>query len=346
MKIALLADLHFGVKKSDQTFQQSQLRFLKGQFINEIKEQGIDTIVICGDVFDTRQSVNVQTQNVVIDWFKNALNDFNVHIIVGNHDMYTTNSTEVNSLKMIDLLPNVTVYETPTKTIIGNKEVLMLPWVTDYSQFDTLLLENYHTAFAHLDIVGFDMGGRLSEGGLTIKDVMSKIDNTYTGHYHSRSHREFNGKTITYVGSPYQITRIDKGTERGYGVLDLDTDAFNWHDNMESMKFIEFIYPDYDTNLVKGNVIDLKIPFEKQNETKKIYDLVQKLEKFEPAYPINVFNMENTENQQEIEIDVNSLNLTNLFKSYIEQLDTELNKDELYSKLTELYDLFKGVNNG
>ena len=82
MKIAIIADLHFGVKKSDQTFQDSQLRFFKCQFVPELKEKGIDTIVVCGDVFDTRQTVNVQTENVVINLFKDTFKDFNVHIIV------------------------------------------------------------------------------------------------------------------------------------------------------------------------------------------------------------------------------------------------------------------------
>ena len=64
MKIAIIADLHFGVKKSDLVFQESQLRFFKCQFVPELKEKGIDTIVVCGDVFDTRQTVNVQTEAV------------------------------------------------------------------------------------------------------------------------------------------------------------------------------------------------------------------------------------------------------------------------------------------
>ena len=125
MKIAIIADLHFGVKKSDLVFQESQLRFFKCQFVPELKEKGIDTIVVCGDVFDTRQTVNVQTENVVINLFKDTFKDFKVHVIVGNHDMFHTTTTEVNSLKCLDLLPNVTVYETPTEIEFGGKSTLM-----------------------------------------------------------------------------------------------------------------------------------------------------------------------------------------------------------------------------
>ena len=104
MKVALIADLHFGVKKSDKTFQDSQLRFFNEQFVPELKEKNIDTVIVCGDIFDTRQTVNVQTENVVINLFKETFKDLKVHVVVGNHDIFHTNTTEINSLKALDLL--------------------------------------------------------------------------------------------------------------------------------------------------------------------------------------------------------------------------------------------------
>ena len=73
MKVALIADCHFGIKKSDISFMESQLRFYKEQFVPELKQANIKDIFILGDVFDTRQTINVQTINVVIDLFKKIL---------------------------------------------------------------------------------------------------------------------------------------------------------------------------------------------------------------------------------------------------------------------------------
>ena len=346
MKVAIIADLHMGVKKSDQTFMDSQLRFFKNQFVQELKQQEIDTIVVCGDVFDTRQTLNVQTENVVIDLFKNILKDFTIHIIVGNHDMFHTNTTEVNSLKSLDLLPNVTVYEQMTEIQFGGKSTLMLPWIVNYEDFDLLVLKNYKFCFAHLDIIGFDMGGHLSEHGLTMKQIMSKIDHTFTGHYHCRINREnIEGKTITYVGSPYQITRIDRNQDRGYLVLDTETEKYEWHNNTQSMRFNTFTYPDVDRNKVKGNVVDLHIPYEKQNETKQIYELVKELDSLLPAYPVNTFNDEPPVGQENIDlsIDTERFNLMNMAKNYIDQLElTNITGEELYGALEELYDKFRG----
>lgn len=302
-----------------------------------------------GDVYDTRQSVNVQTENVVLKLFKDTLKDFTVHVVVGNHDIFHTTTTEVNSLKALDLLPNVTVYEQPTEVMLADKKVLMLPWVTNYEMFDNYVLNHYEYAFTHLDIVGFDMGGRLSENGLTIKDVLNKFDHTFTGHYHNRSTREFtSGANITYIGAPYQITRIDKNCERGYIVLDTDTNKFEWKNNKVSIRFNVFTYPNIDLNKITGQVVDIHIPYEHQSETKLIYDLTKRLDALKPAYPVNVFNDKKpeTENDQ-IEIDTSNFNLLSLFPNYLNQIESTLSenitKEELNKELINLYNTFKGI---
>lgn len=325
------------------------MRFFKEQFVPELKEKKIDTIIVCGDIFDTRQNINVQTDNVVIDLFKNTFKDFTVHVIVGNHDIFHTTTTEVHSLKAIDLLPNVTVYDKPTEVKFDNEVVLMLPWITDYKDFSQLVLNNYKYCFAHLDIVGFDMGGRMSDAGLTITDVANKFEHTYTGHYHHRSHREFqSGQTITYIGSPYQITRIDKYCERGYGILDISNNDFHWENNKVSMKFNIFTYPVIDRTKITGQVVDIHIPYEYQSDTKKIYDLVRELDAMNPAYPVNTFNdPKPDDDNSNIEIDTSNFNLLSLFPNYLKQIEDKLpstlTKEELNAELVNLYNMFKGT---
>ena len=58
MKIAVISDLHFAIKKSDKTFLQSQLRFFEEQLVPELKSRNIKNLFVLGDVFDTRQSSN------------------------------------------------------------------------------------------------------------------------------------------------------------------------------------------------------------------------------------------------------------------------------------------------
>lgn len=42
--------------------------------------------------------------------------------------------------------------------MFDNKKVLMLPWITEYKDFNQIILNEYEYAFAHLDIISFDMG--------------------------------------------------------------------------------------------------------------------------------------------------------------------------------------------
>ncbi|MBO4783674.1 MAG: metallophosphoesterase family protein [Lachnospiraceae bacterium] len=341
MKVALIADCHFGIKKSDIPFMESQLRFYKEQFVPELKHANIKDIFILGDVFDTRQTINVQTINVVIDLFKNILKDFNISIIVGNHDMYMTTTTDINSLKILDILPNVTVYEKQTVLTIDSKTILLQPWITDYSTY--ILTEHYDYAFMHADIIGFDQGGgRLSESGLMAKELLKKVDAVYTGHYHNGIHRQFEkGKSVTYLGAPYQLTRIDRGGTRGYHILDIATGERTMVENKVSMKFTRHIYPDVNLDVIAGNVVDLDIPAEYNDQTKKISVLVTKLERLKPAYPVNINYLPSEDDTEEI-IDTENLNIITLFKNYISQVELEpVYKDKLYDSFIELYNNYK-----
>ena len=341
MKVALIADCHFGIKKSDIPFMESQLRFYKEQFVPELKHANIKDIFILGDVFDTRQTINVQTINVVIDLFKNILKDFNISIIVGNHDMYMTTTTDINSLKILDILPNVTVYEKQTVLTIDSKTILLQPWITDYSTY--ILTEHYDYAFMHADIIGFDQGGgRLSESGLMAKELLRKVDAVYTGHYHNGIHRQFEkGKSVTYLGAPYQLTRIDRGGTRGYHILDIATGERTMVENKVSMKFTRHVYPDVNLDVIAGNVVDLDIPAEYNDQTKKISVLVTKLERLKPAYPVNINYLPSEDDTEEI-IDTENLNIITLFKNYISQVELEpVYKDKLYDSFIELYNNYK-----
>lgn len=342
MKIALISDLHIGIKKQCPVFMESQLRFFREQFVPELTERSIKNIWVLGDVFDTRQQINTLVINKAIELFRDTLRDFDIDVIVGNHDMYLTTDTGINSLKILGLLPNVTVYEQQeTLTIVG-KKVLVQPWIIDYGQPD-LIKGKYDYAFMHADIIGFDQGGgRLSESGLVAKEILRHVDAVYSGHYHNGVRRQFEkGKSITYLGAPYQLTRIDRNGVRGYRVLDVASGESTLIENRVSMKFTRHVYPDIDTSAVPGNVVDIDVPAEYADQTKKITDLVGRLEKMGPAYPVNINYLPSEEECTDV-IDTENLNIIALFKNYLEQVEMDArHKDMLYDSFIELYNNYK-----
>lgn len=341
MKIALISDLHFGIKKSDIVFQKSQLKFFEKQLVEELKIRDIDTIFVLGDVFDTRQAVNVQTSNIVLKLFKETFRDFKIHMIVGNHDLYYTDTTEVNSLKFLNLLPNVKVYEEETQFELDGHSITMLPWITDYKN---VVLPSSEYCFAHLDISGFMMDKyNMCSSGLSVKNLTDNFKHVFTGHFHTRSKKKIGKCTIEYIGSPYQLTRIDAGQDRGCTILNLDTAKTELIVNTESIRFVKLTYPDVPENIeeiVKNNIVDVDIPYECSDESKKILDYTQAINS---AKPINI--TQNIGKKPELTVehaeeDLSNIDLFSLFKTYVDQLDN-INKDEIYKELTTLYNDFK-----
>ena len=97
-----------------------------------------------------------------------------------------------------------------------------------------------------------------------------------------------------------------------------------------------------------GQIVDIHVPYEYQNETKKIYELVKELDSLKPAYPVNTFNDPRPDTDQtDIEIESSNFNLLSLFPKYLEQvkesLPSTLTIEELNKELVDLYNTFKGI---
>ena len=121
MKIALISDLHIGIKKQCPVFMESQLRFFREQFVPELTERGIKNVWVLGDVFDTRQQINTLVINKAIELFRDTLRDFDIDVIVGNHDMYLTTDTAHGSVKpSVDFL-RAAEQRTHTRARVGHR---------------------------------------------------------------------------------------------------------------------------------------------------------------------------------------------------------------------------------
>lgn len=111
--------------------------------------------------------------------------------------------------------------------------------------------------------------------------------------------------------------------------------------NQVSIQFTKHIYPNITKADIPGNVVDIDVPYELSTETKKIYDLIAECEKLKPAYPVNLNILPKEVNYGDMEVKQEDFNLLSLFKGYIEQLETKVDKNELYNSFMELYNLYK-----
>lgn len=335
----------FGIKKSDTTFQASQLRFFNKQLVEELQLRNIDTIFVLGDVFDTRQNINVKTMNVVYDLFSKTFANFKVYVIVGNHDLYYTDTTACHSLKMLSSLSNVKVYSRTTVKTFDGVKVTFLPWITPkaYAELSKTLTKTEY-CFGHLDIAGFMMDKyNMSSNGCSVKILTEHFKHVYTGHFHTRSKKQVGNCDIEYIGSPYQLTRIDADQDRGCTILDLATNKTEFIVNTESIRYIKLTYPNIPTaveQLVTNNIVDIEIPYEFSDNSKDIFEYSHKLAELNPV-KINQTIGNKPELTVECEQELNLVDLYSLFKTYTDQLKVD-NSERIYNELKNLYNMCKG----
>jgi DNA repair exonuclease SbcCD nuclease subunit len=256
-KIWLIADTHFGLKGDDQEWLDDYAGYFENVLIPMMKnEVGKDDILVhCGDVFDNRTIIGLNTITRVISIFEKLSAIFNdIRITVGNHDMMRKSSTEQSSVNMLKYIPHVKIYYTPTVEVIDGKTVLFNPWIEDpEKEREVLAGVNVDYIFGHLEIGGSQVSSKAGvkntyNGGVKMSDFKSA--QVYAGHFHIKQDQ----KNIHYVGNPYHKDRGDRDNDKGITILDLKTGETEFIENTTSPRFLkESIY-----DLLYLTVADLK----------------------------------------------------------------------------------------
>ena len=101
MKVAIITDTHYGARKGSKYLHDHFKKFYDDIFFPTLEAEKINTVIHMGDAFDSRKSIDYQSlewsKRVVFDRLKN----YDVHMIVGNHDCYYKNTNNVNSPELL-----------------------------------------------------------------------------------------------------------------------------------------------------------------------------------------------------------------------------------------------------
>jgi len=339
MKVCLISDIHFGVRKNSEIFLTSQVRFFEEQFIPYLKDHGIKEIFILGDLFDNRSSTNTKVLNSVIDIFDN-LSEFNIHIIIGNHDCYFNSTVEINSLKFLEKFKNVKLVEKITQVEIEGKKITMVPWIVDNLSFirEISQIEQTELCFGHFNISGFHFNKfKTSDDGVQGR-VFSKFKKVFTGHFHIRNSQNIQGSEIIYIGSPFQLTRNDIDENRGFVILDTNNLEYEHIDNISSLKYIRIKFPEeFTQSKIKNNIIDVYVDYDETYNENKVDKYVKKIEELGPAMTPNIFVENNSDLSSDIDLENYKFgSMLDLMREYIDSLDIG-NKEEINQILIDLY---------
>lgn len=235
-------------------------KFYNETFFPVVKEEKVQAVLILGDTFDRRKYMNFYTLKRAKEMFFDPLSKLGVqvHILAGNHDTYFKNTNEVNSVELLltEYASSFNVIDHPTHIYIGPHKICMMPWICPENYQDSMSTLNESDAnycMGHFEISGFAMyRGMPSEGGLD-RSLFRKFRQTFSGHYHHKSSAD----GITYLGNPYELTWQDYNDDRGFHILNLETEELTFIKNPNRM-FHRIIYDDKVESIKEIDGKDLK----------------------------------------------------------------------------------------
>ena len=337
MKVALINDTHYGARKGSKLFHDYFELFYKNVFFPTLEQYGIDTVIHMGDAFDSRKSIDYQS----LEWAKRVvfepLKNYNVHMIVGNHDSYYKNTNNTNSPQLLlKDYPNIRTYSSPTEIKVGNLDILLLPWICMENEEHSLKMirkTQAKVAMGHLEFQGFRVNRQIiMEHGLEA-NLFKDFSKVFSGHYHTRSD---NG-TVFYTGNPYEIYWTDVNDTRGFAIFDTETLEHTYINNPYKM-FYNIYYEDtdyqtFDTREYENKIV--KVVVRKKTNTKKFEKFIDKL------YASNIAELKIIENfdiqePQDFEA-FESEDTLSILNRYIEEAEVNLDKSIVQKLLQEVY---------
>jgi DNA repair exonuclease SbcCD nuclease subunit len=341
-RVWLITDTHLGVRSNSREWMESIEGYFNDFLIPIIQEnyRPGDILIHCGDIFESRQSINLYVLNKALDIFEKLSSILPVYMIIGNHDIFMKYSNDVNSLKIFKKFQNITVYEEPTKAMIGNTPVVFMPWLDTHEQeAEVLAKHDGEILFCHTDVRGFSFN-RIQKID-TGNDVESfnKFRRVYSGHIHFSQKY----KNVRMLGSPYELTRSDSGNAKSIWMLDLETDEETQWENtysprylkMKLEKVLEYTIGDLQ-EMFCNNYVDILV----DSSWSMKFPFSQFIEKFTDYRKINYIVTTASENEEEEhdEDATDEINLLQLISEHVASLPYgDGVKERLLSVSTRVY---------
>ena len=214
--ICCISDIHIGVHQNGGIWHRIVLEWARW-LDKQLQKKKIQDIVICGDLFHYRDEIAVNTIHIVTEFF-NIFKKYNIVIIVGNHDAYYKDRSDVNSLSILSGWENITVVSEIATTPAYGRKLTFCPWgvkTEDIPVSDII--------FGHFEIENFKFNfAKVCSKGTRVKDLLAKCPNIITGHFHIKQKRQYDEGQVVYLGNPFEMDFGDVDDQKGYHILDIE----------------------------------------------------------------------------------------------------------------------------
>jgi DNA repair exonuclease SbcCD nuclease subunit len=254
-KIIHIADLHI------RTIQMHDL--YKEQFeklIEEINEHAIQwtsegiaweeiRIVIAGDI--AHQKINISNEQLVLtSWFLNKLSSYGKTVIIpGNHDFLENNTQRLDSITpIVELLDNKNIVYLKDGGVYDDENI---KWVV-YSLYQHNARPEFQKEEGKFYIGLFHgpIQGMSTDLGFEFEDAYDRLnfvdlDLLLCGDIHKRQQFVLpNGGKAVMVGSLIQQNFGETVKHHGYGIYDIESDEYTFHDLPNEQPFLHFTIKD------------------------------------------------------------------------------------------------------
>lgn len=296
-KILIFTDLHLGLKNASKTRLAICINVIK-KIITYIKENNITSVIFCGDWNHVRTTTENNVLNISYKLMSALAKVAKVYCLIGNHDIYLKNSTDITSLVIFKNIQNVKIIDRLQKISINGNLSLFVPWLADLTNEQK---ETYDMIFGHFDVshkyliksyiednsrdncVSNNIINQIKNDNLLqttnntqqnagdyigdFVDIVKKNGIIFSGHIHSR--REFLAKSrkFIFIGSPYQQNLGEINNKCGFYTIN-EENKYEFHEIIDIPKHIELRM----SNIIK-NIDTFDFSIIKNNIIHKIYDI-------------------------------------------------------------------------
>ena len=335
-KAYIISDIHLGVH---HLHPDKWVTITKEYFFNwfipilKDKVRPGDQLYILGDVFHDRTTIYIPALLLAQEILEALAKILPVHVMIGNHDMYSVVDPYQNSLRWIKYIKDVHFYETPKVIQQDGQKIYMLPWIQDRNRQMSLLMENKDCdyVFCHSELQGAYDNERKHIDTLVRLNSFKYFKHVFSGHIHIRqSYGNF-----TYVGAPYHMDRHDKGDKKAVHVLDFKTGNIDIIENDFSPEYKTLeIATEEDLVKLKDNnvnhdmvdlVLNSNLLFESKKTRKTLLHLMED-HAFEKVQMLEPVKTDSTKKEIQLDTTTFNWNIDDITVNFIksdESIDTE-----------------------
>ena len=342
MRIALITDLHFGARADSLVFADHFVKFFNKQFFPYLKKHNIKTLIHLGDLVDRRKYINVRILNMMREQFIDPLNELgiNVHTLLGNHDIFYKNTSEINSIQeIVGGYENWTVHSDPTVVNFDGISIAMLPWINKTNEdksLEFLQKTRAQILMGHLELEGFEYFKGIQFVGGMEQRRFRKFDIVCSGHFH---HKHDDGH-IFYLGSPYEMTFADYNDPKGFHIFDTETRKLEFIENPKQI-FHKIYYNDKEhdyssVDVSKYSGCYVKVVVVKKKSPYMFDKLIDALEDADAANVSISEDMTDFEVAQDEALEISEDTIT-ILQGCVDDIDISVNKEKLKGLLYQLY---------